>query len=107
MAHDKVWQGQHPYERKKARDDLLPLHEPLQEMGKIPFEWGQGDCVPLWSAGVKPLQTFAKSAGRPPAPAKGLRPFNPFRVGARGLYPLVVCRGNAHANNARLPKIGV
>ena len=25
-------------------------------MKNIPSEWGQGDNIPLWGAGVKPLQ---------------------------------------------------
>jgi hypothetical protein len=50
-------------------------------MGKIPFEWGQGDCVPLWEFEGNALKKNAKRAGRCPAPAKGLSPFEPLQKG--------------------------
>jgi hypothetical protein len=92
--------------------DLRPLtlfQKGLNE--SIPSGWGQGDCVPLCGAGVKPLRTTRKKRRTPSCTCKGLASLDPvservkrkypFRMGSRGLCSLVGCRGKAPANNAK------
>jgi hypothetical protein len=80
---------------KKTQDDL-----PHLQRGKAPLNpfkmwtrknrsgWGQGDFIPLWSAGVKPLQTTQKAQDDLLHLQRGKAPLNPFGKGYVKKTPL-------------------